>query len=301
MSAAQELFNQASSKFQSGDLFGAFSDWSDAMLLNPGLLDSYLRWGRALGEVFGDYEGAIQACTNAIQIDPDCADAYYYRGKARWQLQDERRAIADFNEAIRLNSDNTDAYRCRFLIRLGIANYQAALEDLTELIRLEPNSAAHYYYQRGTFRSYLGDNRGAAEDFSELIGLEATARNYYNRGAVRYLLGNNEEAIADFDKVLELNPKFIAAYYHRSNARYNLEDEEGAIADYSEARRLDEEDGEVDSQDEHEWYARGIALARQQDNDGATHAFQQAAQICRQNRNMAFYQEIMNEINRLDS
>src|SRR4028119_1862952 len=47
----------------------------------------------------GDYQGAIQAFSQAIVLNPNYAQAYNNRGSARRTLGDSQGAIADFNQA----------------------------------------------------------------------------------------------------------------------------------------------------------------------------------------------------------
>ena len=45
-------------------------------------------------------EPAITDFDEAIRLKPDCAEAYYYRGSAKFQLGQYKSAITDFDEAI---------------------------------------------------------------------------------------------------------------------------------------------------------------------------------------------------------
>ena len=55
------------------------------------------------GGALGDHDHAIADYTEAIHLKPDNADAYYNRGCSRWQLGEDERADADFEEAARLD------------------------------------------------------------------------------------------------------------------------------------------------------------------------------------------------------
>lgn len=58
----------------------------------------------------GDWKGAIKEYDKAIALNPNHADAYYFRGGARANLKQYAAAIKDYNKAIRLNSDNVAAF-----------------------------------------------------------------------------------------------------------------------------------------------------------------------------------------------
>ena len=56
---------------------------------NPNLADAYVGRGYAK-ESLGDYRGALQDYSKAIELDPNNTDAYYNRGNVKDSLQDYR-------------------------------------------------------------------------------------------------------------------------------------------------------------------------------------------------------------------
>jgi tetratricopeptide (TPR) repeat protein len=111
---------------------------------------SYENGVRRLNEK--DYKGAVALFSKHISTFPDSPDAYYYRGRAKAALWDNRGAIQDFNRAIELKPDsNAEAYFCRALCKQLLRDLQGEMEDYTSAIRINPNHAAAYYF-RGTGR-----------------------------------------------------------------------------------------------------------------------------------------------------
>ncbi|MBD3292350.1 MAG: tetratricopeptide repeat protein [Armatimonadia bacterium] len=51
------------------------------------------------------YYNAIEDFNRAIDLDPDCAEAYDWRGRAYYELGEYERAIRDFDRAISLKPD----------------------------------------------------------------------------------------------------------------------------------------------------------------------------------------------------
>ena len=81
------------------------------------------------------YETSIIDCNTAIQLDPNCFDAYNIRGIAKLRQDQFEPAIADFNEAIQLNPHNAEVYynrgNAKFVlwgISAANSDYQRALE-----------------------------------------------------------------------------------------------------------------------------------------------------------------------------
>src|ERR1700677_1707815 len=67
--------------------------------------------GRAYDE--GRLSTAIDFYTKAIALEPNSADAYYWRGRAYDQDNQRNQAIADYTVAISLKPDDSDAYYFR--------------------------------------------------------------------------------------------------------------------------------------------------------------------------------------------
>ncbi len=88
---------------------------------------------RGLKELrIGNYDQAIATCSQAIDQNPQDAEAFLYRGRAyqfRDAMGDSGRAVADFSEAIRLAPDVSDAYYSRAIIYRELGHTEAALAD----------------------------------------------------------------------------------------------------------------------------------------------------------------------------
>ena len=97
-------------------------------------VDSYLLRGHSKYER-EDYQGAIAEYNKAIEINPNHADAYYFRGLAKRSrlVEDYRGAIADFNKSIEIDPNHADAYYFR-----GGAKISAIFEQLPEVSDEQP-------------------------------------------------------------------------------------------------------------------------------------------------------------------
>ena len=65
-----------------GELEGAIADLDQAIQLNPELADAYLNRG-FVKQMKGDFEGAIADSNQAIGINPKFAEAYGNRGLSK--------------------------------------------------------------------------------------------------------------------------------------------------------------------------------------------------------------------------
>ena len=78
----------------------------------------------------------------AIELDPECAEAYHNRGLARAVSGDARAAIADFSKAIAIRPDLGAAYLGRAVLRLQQGDSDGAIGDLQTLTKVDPKRQA---------------------------------------------------------------------------------------------------------------------------------------------------------------
>jgi tetratricopeptide (TPR) repeat protein len=93
----------------------------------------------------GDYEDAVKDFTQAINSDPNYADAYYSRGRVLGSLGKHEQAIGDFTQALALNPKNASAYADRGAAYGYLGQHALAISDFTQAITLNPNLAGAYY------------------------------------------------------------------------------------------------------------------------------------------------------------
>lgn len=73
------------------------------MLFDAGAAQEHFKTGQDL-YFKHDYKSAIKEFEEAIAIDPENADAYYYLGYSYYKLKDMEKAMAVFDEAYKVDS-----------------------------------------------------------------------------------------------------------------------------------------------------------------------------------------------------
>ena len=125
---AKEYFDMGDSKYDLEDYIGAIKDYSKAIEINPNFADAYYNRGRAKSTE----KGAIADYSKAIGINPNYADAYHNRGIAKLDLEDYEGAIADLSKAIEFNPDDADAYNDRGILKLILGQIDSGCLDLSK-------------------------------------------------------------------------------------------------------------------------------------------------------------------------
>ena len=128
-----------------------------------GLVAPYFRLGWLYQVAVENHKLAIANYDQALKHDPNNAEAYYNRGKARSDLGDLEGARADYGKALKLNPDNVEAYNKREKARSDLAELEEAIGDYNQALKLNPDYA-EAYNSRGNARYDLGELKGAIAD-----------------------------------------------------------------------------------------------------------------------------------------
>jgi len=96
------------------DADSAILDFERAINLAPNCAEAFYLLGQAHAKK-GYYSRTISDTTQAIRLKPDYAAAYFDRGVAHFKLNTPSRALADLREAIRLDSGSEISARSKFV------------------------------------------------------------------------------------------------------------------------------------------------------------------------------------------
>lgn len=247
---ARALYDQALQSYNAGQFQAAVNSLDRAINLNPQFAEAYVLRGLAR-EKTGWQEGAIADYNLAIQLLPDGevkATTYYNRAIAHSNLRQVQAAIDDFSAAIQLKPNYPEAYYQRGFIRSENNDAEGGLADFTAAIQQNRNNLRAYAQRGLTLEGYLGDIRGATQDFLAASRLDPqnSAEAFWNRGSARLSLGDLRGAESDFSQAIQRNSKYLRPYYSRARVRYLQGDVQGSGADLQTALELDSQDGETD-------------------------------------------------------
>ena len=162
------------------------------------------RGARAYGD--SNFVEAIAEFTKAIEICPDVAQNYSWRGGAYQQIAHYDLAIDDYTMAINLEDPEFSGseYASRGFCYYAKGVYELAIQDLTEAITKDHHP--YYYNYRGL--AYHSEKKYdlAIEDFN--IAIEAinfNAELYSNRADTYIATGQTALAKVDLLKAIELS------------------------------------------------------------------------------------------------
>jgi tetratricopeptide (TPR) repeat protein len=180
----------------------------------------------------GELDKALSDCELAIQMAPDSAAAYNYRGLIYDDLGQFEKAIADYQKALQLEPGLEDARD----------NLEIAAKEIEEEFQ---HSSAKGHLDQALAYTY-DDQPGMALEECELArqSMPAVAIAYNYLGLILEELEQVEPAMDAYLRAVRLNPRFYAARENLANAKVKLEAEQ-----YRKARLgdLERQQGEEES------------------------------------------------------
>jgi len=233
---AEKKVDQGIASYNSGNLEQAIQDFTEAIELDPDYALAYFKRAVAF-RILGDYEQAIADYDQAIRIDPKESNAYNNRGWCYFNLGDYEQAIADYSHAIEVDPNNshfTAPYNNRGWVYYLQAHYDQALDDFNRAISLNPS--AYALIRRAVVHDTMGHPEKAADDFEQAIenydGELVEAHNYLAWTLAHDLDTHYEEALEHALRSVELDPQ---AHNHDTLALvyYKLEQYDKALEHYN--------------------------------------------------------------------
>ena len=188
--------------------------------------------------MFGQVDMAIEAYSDAIDLNPRCAPAYNNRGAAYLGKDEFDRSIEDCNSAIALKFNYAEAYNNRGAAYGAMGKFDQSIKDCTKAIQFKSEYASAFS-NRGNAYQAQGNFENAIEDYDKAIQLEPyDPGQYSNRGTTYARKGEYEKAIEDFTKAIGLNPDYAEAYNNRGEAHREKGELDAALSDLNKAIRL---------------------------------------------------------------
>lgn len=128
----------------------AAPDGQSAAVLEDRIQQSWLRAGSPAVTLLigkglrllqaGESEGAVEAFTDAITLQPDAAEAWHQRAIARYRAGDARGAVHDLEETLRLQPRDFSAFRTLADIAEARGDWKSAYAAWQKVMQLDPKT-----------------------------------------------------------------------------------------------------------------------------------------------------------------
>jgi tetratricopeptide (TPR) repeat protein len=167
-----------------------------------------------------DWGAAIHQFNQALEYDPEYADAYQYRGWAYLKGQKPAEAVADFTRA----ADLYDQAK-RYIDAVACAKY---------LIELDPKDPAHWR-RRADYNLALADYNGAIGDYESALKLDKKSLSgRMALGEALFAAGRFDDAAKEFDRARRLADDPSDAYIRMILSYYSAGETDNVVKKYKD-------------------------------------------------------------------
>ncbi len=181
-----------------------------ALKLDPELAAAHVSLGQILMVHEHDLPGAARELARALELDPNYAPAYFYRGALAGYKGDASGALAAFDRAMQLDPYALSIRAARAFALFHARRYDAAIASLRQTLALDDRfDLARSFLMRallakGEYEEVLADMRGRTLHAPGSYGFVAQAL---------ALSGRRADARAELDRVLSLSKRrHVPAY-----------------------------------------------------------------------------------------
>lgn len=186
-----------------------------------------------------DFYGAESDCSKAISLNPYYGSSYEVRGLSRINRKDYTGAAADYEKAVEISGDNKNLWHNLILCYLEVDSLDKAESALERLIRRWPTHADGYLFKAETLIK-RGDTLTAETYADKALEVErfSVQANAMKAG---FLMNKEEYAGAEnyLDESIRLQPKNASHFVNRALCRYQTNNLRGAMRDYDTALDID--------------------------------------------------------------
>lgn len=201
-----------------------------------------------------DNEKAIKFLSQSISLDSTNAEAYYFRGIARYKMEHLRDALSDYDKALALDKNLTLTQIYKGFVYRKMGQPDSAIKYFTKYIESNPSDTSAYsFVLTGKTRQNAGYFEESLKDFDIATDLKPLEEQYHYYKFISYFdLNKFEEAISHINLSIEINPDFYGYYYNKGNAYLEMERYNRAVTEFSKAIELNESIADI-------YYKRGLA------------------------------------------
>jgi tetratricopeptide (TPR) repeat protein len=231
-------FNRGREHLINSRYANAITDFSILIQSDSSLYEGYFFRGIAKYNL-NDYIGSLLDFNKALEVNPVFTQAYHYRAITLSQLNRFDEAMKDYEQAINLRPDHIGVYFSRGITYLMSQKFDKSIEDFNVFLRHESNSS-DAFVNRGTAYLMNKDTVRALEDYNKAIYFNSLDPNgYIRRARIHAMKNENQKAMKDLDQAIRLDSASSFVFFSRALVKYALDDINGAVDDLTKVIELD--------------------------------------------------------------
>lgn len=219
-----------------------------------------------------DFKGAEEDCSLCLERNPYWLAAYQLRGAARQNREDYKGASEDYAQSLDYLPEDKITLLNMGIVNIELKEFDVAEKTFEDVLRLFPDYTPAYLMRAAMFLE-KGDTATALQNYNTSIELDPyTSHSFAARGILYLQQEDYNKALADLDEAIRLDPYFEGNYINRGLVRYRLDDLRGAMADYD--RVIEMESNNLIAR-----FNRGLLRAQVADNNRAIMDFDKVIEL----------------------
>lgn len=223
------LFKFACAKLRDKEYEKAILDFNQIIELAPNTAFYYVYRGVTFRFLNNEKKSSADF-EKALQINPKKHFFHYNYGLALYEAREYDKAVQHFSKAIKENENIPDYFYYRGLAYEKQKNYEKALQNYNNAQQQDPN-----HTEAGRNIEKIRKRKTAVKE--KLMGV-MNAETFFNSACAKLSDNEYQEAIEDLSKTIELQPNTAFYYVYRGVANRYAGNKENASKDFEYAQKL---------------------------------------------------------------
>jgi len=196
----------------------ALKEYDIAIHYNPNHIKTLNNRG-IIKQDLGDFQGALADYNQAIELGFENYYIFRNRGTVRFQLTDYYGAVEDYGSALEYEF-HAEIYYLRGMTYRTLEENEKALKDFNSYIS-EGYANPELYTQMGIIYGKEEEFENAIDCFTKAIMIDSAFKSaYFNRAYVQYIMSDYQGALADCDKLLSIDSLYLNARLLKSKIKH---------------------------------------------------------------------------------
>lgn len=185
--------------------------------------------------VSGEIVESLGILNNAIERDPDYAEALIQRGLIRLSQKNSLDALADLEQAHKIKPHLKQIWDLVIGLKLEKHEYSELIPYLLRMIEIDPNNEKRFATLAFCYQN-LKDLNSAIHAYRKALVIKPDyAEAYNNMGNAFQEQGRLEAAVEAYQNALAIKPDYTEAHYNMGNALKAQDELEDAVAAFNSA------------------------------------------------------------------
>jgi tetratricopeptide (TPR) repeat protein len=193
----------------------ALATFNEAINLQPDFADAYTRKGILLA-TYEQPREAVLTLAMALKLEPGNLDALIAISTILNHLEQPRDALKFAETACEVSPEHADAHRQKGIALEGLQRYSEALQAYTRALMCNPQDA-NLYHDRGVLLDKMGRPEEALQSLDQALALNPQLLfSYHSKAIILHSLKRYREALEACETALQLDPTFQQAQMRKA-------------------------------------------------------------------------------------